>query len=124
MIKRILPLLLMVLAFSFMGQPESHAQILSTKLKITVIDPIGNVVEDAKVTIYKNEADFIKEVNEVQKFKLTNNKGQVTFKKLDTVSYFILVRKGDMSNIGGGERVEALQKGKVNKVNVVISDGL
>ena len=114
----------MVLAFSFMGQPEGHAQILSTKLKVTVIDPIGNVVEDAKVTIYKNEADFIKEVNEVQKFKLTNNKGQVTFKKLDTVSYFILVRKGDMSNIGGGERVEALQKGKVNKVNVVISDSL
>ena len=63
-------------------------------------------------------------MNPVQKLKLTNVKGQVTFKKLEPRSYYVLVRKGDMSNAGGGEIVNDLVKGKVNKANVVISDGL
>lgn len=122
--RKILPLLLMVMAFTFMAEQESQAQILSTKLKITVIDPLGNVVEDAKVMLFANKADYLKETNEVQPFKLTNAKGQVTFKKLDPKSYYILVKKGDMSNSGGGEIVDTLEKGKLNKANVVISDGL
>ena len=122
--KRLLPLFLMVLAFTFMTEQKSQAQIISTKLKITVIDPLGNVVEDAKVMLFANKADYLKEVNEVQPFKLSNAKGQVTFKKLQPKSYYILVRKGDLSNAGGGEIVDTLEKGKLNKANVVISDGL
>lgn len=114
----------MVTIFGLMNQSPAEAQILSTKLKITVIDPVGNVVEDARVTLFKNKEDYAKEVNPVQPYKLTNGKGQVTFKKLEAVSYYILVRKGNQSNAGGGEIVDTLQAGRVNKANIVISDGL
>lgn len=110
--------------FGLVAQQEANAQVFSTKLKITVIDPLGNVVEDAKVVLYKNQSDYDKEVNEVQPYKLSNSKGQVTFKKLKANSYYIKVTKGDMSNIGAGEKVENLVAGRLNKTNVVISDGL
>jgi len=122
--KRLLPVLLMVLMSTVLVQNSAEAQLLSTKLKITVVDALGNIVPDAKVRIFKNEADYTKEVNDVQEFQLTNSKGQVTFKKLTPASYYILVVKDDLNNADGGSIVESLQKGKVNKVNIVITDGL
>ncbi|WP_088124943.1 carboxypeptidase-like regulatory domain-containing protein [Roseivirga misakiensis] len=118
-------ILLSLIAFSTIAiSNDAEAQILSTKLKITVVDELGNVVPDAKVILFANEADYNKEVNPVQPFKLTDSKGRVTFKKLDTKSYYIIVRKGDKDNSGGGEVVSKLVKGKVNKANIVISDGI
>uniref|UniRef100_UPI0040473623 carboxypeptidase regulatory-like domain-containing protein n=1 Tax=Roseivirga sp. TaxID=1964215 RepID=UPI0040473623 len=99
-------------------------QIFKTNLKITVIDDLGNIVPGAKVTIYKNKLDYDSEKNPVQETKITNNKGQVTFKKVDTIAYYVLAKKGDMDNIGAGEIITELEKGKLNKANVVISDGL
>lgn len=122
--KKLFPILLMVIMSTVLVQNRAEAQILSTKLKITVVDALGNIVPDAKVRIFKSEADYTKEVNDVQPFKLTNSKGQVTFKKLGAVSYYILVEKDDLNNADGGSIVEALQKGKVNKVNIVITDGI
>ncbi|KYG85869.1 hypothetical protein AWW67_00870 [Roseivirga seohaensis] len=107
--------------FTPSGQPT---QIFNTKLKITVLDELGNIVEGAKVTIYKTQADYNAEKNAVQPAQLTNNKGQVTFKKLDAIPYYVLVRKGDMDNAGGGEIVSKLEKNKLNKANIVISDGV
>jgi len=124
MTRRIFTMLLLVSIIGIASQKEASAQIFSTKIKVTVIDPLGNVVEDAKVVLYKNKSDYEKEVNPVQKFKLTNAKGQVTFKKLTADTYYILVTKGDMSNIGAGEKVENLVAGRLNKANIVISDGL
>ena len=124
MIKRLLMTVLLAAFFGLSAQNQASAQVFSTKLKVTVIDKIGNVVEDAKVILYRTKADYQKEVNEVQKFKLTNAKGQVTFKKLEARSYYVLVRKGDMDNIGGGEIVDTLVQGRLNKANIVISDGL
>lgn len=122
--KRLFPVILLMVMSTVLIQNKAEAQILSTKLKITVVDALGNVVQDAKVRIFKNEADYTKEVNDVQKFKLTNAKGQVTFKKLETASYYILVEKGDLNNTDGGSIVDTLKAGKVNKVNIVITDGL
>jgi uncharacterized C2H2 Zn-finger protein len=122
--KRLFPVLLMIVMGTTLFQNQAEAQIFSTKLKITVIDALGNVVQDAKVRIFKNEADYIKEVNDVQEYKLTNAKGQVTFKKLDAASYYILVEKGDLNNADGGAIVDTLEAGKVNKANIVITDGL
>ncbi len=122
--KRLFPLLLIVLMSSVLVQQKAEAQVFSTKLKITIVDALGNVVQDAKVRIFKNEADYIKEANDLQPFQLTNAKGQVTFKKLEEASYYILVRKGDLDNTDGGSIVDTLKKGKVNKVNIVITDGL
>lgn len=124
MIRRFIPVVLLMVAFTLFSGQEADAQIFSTKLKITVIDPLGNVVEDAKVTLFKNKSDYEKEVNEVQKYQMTNSKGQVTFKKLEAASYYVMVTKGDLSNAGGGEIVSDLESGKLNKVNIVISDGL
>ncbi|MFY0591442.1 carboxypeptidase-like regulatory domain-containing protein [Roseivirga sp.] len=118
-------ILLSLIAFSTISiSNDAEAQVFSTKLKITVVDELGNVVPDAKVTLYATEADYNKEVNPVQPFKLTDSKGKATFKKLDTKSYYVIVRKGDKDNAGGGEIVSKLVKGKVNKANIVISDGI
>lgn len=113
----------MTVFFGLMAETKTHAQIqiFSTKLKITVVDALGNLVKEAKVLLYKNQADYDKEVNEVQAHKLTNKKGQVTFKKLQPRSYYIKMTKGDMNNAGAGEKVKKLAKGKLNKVHVVIS---
>jgi len=109
---------------SFFTTLEQPDQIFNTKLKITVLNELGNVVEGAKVTIYKSEADYNAEKNAVQEAQLTNNKGQVTFKKLDSIPYYVIVRKGEMDNSDGGEIVSKLQKKKLNKANIVISDGV
>ncbi|GAB5523253.1 MAG: hypothetical protein Roseis2KO_11250 [Roseivirga sp.] len=122
--KRLFPLLLIVLISSVLVQQKAEAQVFSTKLKITIVDALGNVVQDAKVRIFKNEADYTQEANDLQPFQLTNAKGQVTFKKLEAASYYILVRKGDLDNTDGGSIVDTLKAGKVNKVNIVITDGL
>ena len=124
MIRRIFTVVLLTAIMGFAAQNEASAQIFSTKLKVTVIDDLGNVVPDAQVTLYKNKTDWEKEVNPVQKFKLSNAKGQVTFKKLTQQTYYVLVRKGEMDNIGRGEKVENLATGKLNKANIVITDGL
>jgi len=118
-------ILLSLIALSTLSfSNEAEAQIFNTKLKITVVDELGNIVPDAKVTLYGSEADYNKEVNAVQPFQLTDSKGRVTFKKLDAKSYYVIVRKGDKDNAGGGELVSDLKKGKINKANVVISDGV
>ncbi|WP_323757403.1 carboxypeptidase regulatory-like domain-containing protein [Roseivirga sp.] len=109
---------------TFFTPSEEPDQIFNTKLKITILDELGNIVEGAKVTIYKSEADYNAEINAVQEAQLTNNKGQVTFKKLDAIPYYVIARKGDMDNSGGGEVVSKLEKKKLNKANVVISDGV
>ena len=120
--KLFIPFVLLVVLVSFSNQAE--AQVFGTKLKITVIDPLGNRVKDAKVMIFKNESDYRAETNPVQKFKLTDQKGNVTFKKLEAIPYYVIVRKGEFDNSGGGEIISKLEPRKVNKVNIVISDGL
>lgn len=117
-------LLTLVSFVAFATVNEAQAQILTTKLKVTVVDELGNVVPDAKVILYGNEADYNKEVNPVQPFKLTDSKGRVTFKKLAAKSYYVIVRKGSKNNSGGGEVINSLAKGKLNKANVVISSGV
>ena len=120
--KIILSTFILVLLAGF--QQTSQAQIFKTKLRVTVVDKLGNVVEDAKVILYKSKQDFDKEQNEVQPYQLTDRKGRVTFKNLQAIEYFVLVRKGDLDNFGGGVKISALSEGKVNKSNIVITDGL
>lgn len=99
----------------------SAEQLFMTSLRITVIDEIGNVVENAQVTVYGNSGDYESGENPVAGPELTDDKGRVTFKDLDSKSYYIEAKKGDKSNYGGGEKTEVLDKNKLNKLNVVIS---
>lgn len=108
-------LILLVLIFS-----SFQTKFLPTSLKITVINSLGNVVHNAEVTIYKSEDNYRNNINPVAETQLTDEKGIVTFKKLDPVSYFIDARKGDQSNDGEGVQTAKLKEGRINKVNTVI----
>ena len=119
-----LTLTLSLFFLSFVTASSGFYQIFKTNLNITVIDELGNVVPGAKVTIYKNKADYNAETNPVQETRVTNNKGQVTFKNVDAIDYYVLAKNGEMDNVGAGEIITKLEKGKLNKANVVISDGL
>lgn len=102
---------------------EAQAQ-FSTKLRVTVLDELGNTVEGASVTLFKSKRDYEKEINPVRETAMTDEKGRVLFKKLAAISYYVIVRKGEKDNLGGGEIISALTPKRLNKVNVIISDGL
>ena len=117
--------LLVLIAIGLMDfgmNQEATAQIFNTKLRITVVDELGNVVPDAKVTLYATKADYTSETNPVQAFQLANKKGIVTFKGLDKKQYYVRVEKDDKNNAGGGEVISGLEPKKLNKANVVISE--
>ena len=98
---------------------ESNAQLMNTKLDVTVRNDLGNIVEGATVTLYKTESDYDFEENPVQS-GLTDEKGRVQFKNLEPTSYFMHVTKGDLTNIGRGVRTAKLIAKKKNILNVVI----
>jgi hypothetical protein len=105
----------LVLAY-FVSAP---AQIFNTSLTVTVRDELGNLVPDASVRLFEKEEDYTKEQNAAEE-ATTDAKGVVKFKKLKPLAYFILCRKGDKDNTGGGERMGKLEDGKFNKITVVI----
>lgn len=94
-------------------------QLFNTSLTITVRDELGNTVEGVSVKIFTKEDDYIKEKNHIEE-ATTDAKGVVKFKKLNPQSYYVLCRKGDKDNTGGGEKVSELKKGEFNKVTIVI----
>ena len=108
--------------FAFEAAPVAEAQIFSTKLKITVLDELGNVLPGAEVTLYKNKEDYVNEVNPVQETAIANKKGIVKFKKLNQNEYFVLASKGDLRNAGGGVIIGELEEGKTNKANVILTE--
>ncbi len=102
-----------------LGSTQVNAQLLPTKLRVTVIDELGNIAEGAEVTIYKTEEDYRASENPVMK-ETTDKKGRVTFKDVEPISYFIDARMGDKNNDGKGAVTAPLLEGKLNKVNTVI----
>jgi len=94
-------------------------QIFNTSLAVTVRDDLGNTVDSVKVQLFLKEADFTKEVNSIAE-ATTDKKGVCHFKKLKPESYYILARKGDKDNTGGGEKIGKLENGKFNKITIII----
>jgi len=109
-------LLATLTSFSFVSQP---AQIFNTSLTITVRDEVGNTVSGAEVKLFKSEQDYLKEENVVTE-GTSDDKGQVKLKKMEALSYYVIVRKADKDNSGGGEIIGKLEEGKFNKVTIVI----
>ncbi len=97
----------------------AYAQIIKTSLNVIVRDELGNTVEGASVKLFENEADYKAEKNHVFE-ATTDKKGVARFKEQKAISYFVLVRKGDKDNAGGGEATGKLVANKANKVTVVI----
>lgn len=105
---------LLLLAFLLGG-----SQLIKTQMHITVRNELGNTEEGVSVTLYANEADYEKEQNPVQS-GTTDEKGIVKFKELNAQEYFVLAKKGDANNFGGGEKTGTLVANRINKVNIII----
>lgn len=112
----VLSAILLAGLFSF---KSTDNQLLPTKLRITVIDGLGNQTEGAKVSIFENEKDYRAGENAVAT-ALSDSKGRVTFKELKPIAYYIYATKDDMNNDGEGVVTAPLDEGKLNKVNTVI----
>lgn len=97
----------------------SGFQLIKTTLHVTVRDEVGNTVEGATVQLFATEEDYTKEENVVAE-GTTDAKGILKLKDLQAASYFVIVRKGDKDNTGGGEQTGKLDSKKINKVTVII----
>ena len=97
----------------------SSFQLIKTTLNLTVRDEVGNTVEGATVQLFETEDDYVAEKN-VAVEGVTDAKGVLKLKDLKAMSYFVIVRKDDKDNSGGGERTGKLEEKRINKVTVVI----
>ena len=97
----------------------SAFQLLKTSLGITVRDELGNIVTGATIQLFETEEDYKQEQNVVAE-GVTDDKGYYRFKEVKAISYFVIVRKDDKDNSGGGERTGKLDDGRINKVTIVI----
>ena len=93
--------------------------LIKTQLVITVRNELGNIEEGVAVQLYETEDDYKAEKNAVAE-GYTDKKGVVKFKELKPIEYFLLARKDDKDNFGGGEKTGKLEAGKINKVTVII----
>lgn len=98
---------------------SAQAQIIKTSLTLTVRDELGNTAKEVSVKLFEKEADYTAEKNPSAE-GTTDAKGVVKFKNLKAIQYFILARKGDKDNAGGGEKTGQLEEKKFNKATVVI----
>jgi len=94
------------------------AALLKTSLNVTVRDETGNVVPDANIKLYSNRENWEKEVGHFDE-ATTDEKGIAKFKEVNSLNIFVLVRKDDKDNTGGGEQTK-LEQGKINKITVII----
>jgi hypothetical protein len=108
-----------MLAIAVIGTMLSFSPPFKTSLTLTVRDEVGNTVEGASVKLFEKREDYDKETN-VTAEAVTNDKGVAKFKDIKPVAYYVLVKKGDKDNAGGGEQIGKLEEGKFNKSTVVI----
>ena len=96
----------------------AFAALLKTSLNVTVRDETGNLVTGASVKLFAKQEDYEKEVNAIAE-ATTDEKGVARFKELNHLSIFLIVKKDDKDNSGGGEQTK-LEQGKINKITVII----
>ncbi len=108
---------LLLLSFFSFSSPE---QLLRTSLQLTVLNELGNPVENAEVNLYHNQEDYRNEENAAVEMQKTDKKGRVKFTGLESKVYFVDVKKGDMSNTGAAVQTDTLQEKRINKVNIII----
>jgi len=114
--KKIITALLIV----FVASAFKSDQLFKTNLKISVRNELGNTVEGVSIQLYPTEKDYREETNPSTDLMMTNSKGEVKFKDLEPVAYFINAENGDKNNIGAGVKTDILEEGKLNKITVII----
>lgn len=94
-------------------------QIIKTQLTVTVRNELGNTEEGVKVQLFEKEEDYKKETN-IAAEAITDKKGNAKFKDLKAISYYVIARKDDKDNAGGGEVTGRLEANRINKTTIVI----
>ncbi|MBT1711248.1 hypothetical protein KK062_23600 [Fulvivirgaceae bacterium PWU5] len=94
-------------------------QIIKTQLTVTIRNELGNTEQGVSVQLFETEEDYKNETN-VAAQGVTDAKGVVKLKELKAVSYYVLAKKDDKDNFGGGEQTGKLEANRINKVTVVI----
>ncbi|NJN42767.1 MAG: carboxypeptidase regulatory-like domain-containing protein [Flammeovirgaceae bacterium] len=112
--KKLIPIFISVFVLVLMS-----FQIIKTQITVTVRDELGNLVEEASIQLFETEDDYLAEKNVVAE-GTTDAKGVAKFKELKAISYYVIVRKDDKDNSGGGEVIGKLEEKKINKVTIVI----
>src|SRR6187402_588077 len=110
---------LVFVAFVLSSFISMNNGLLKTSLNVTVRDEVGNTVEGATIQLFEKEDDYKAEKNVVAT-GTTDEKGVAKFKDIKAISFYVLVKKDDKDNIGGGEQIGKLEDGKINKVTIVI----
>lgn len=119
--KRLILLTIMVAACTLTAFTSVNSRgIFGTGLRITVIDELGNPVEGAVVRLFESDEDYKASENDVDEAQVSDDKGRVTFKELESRVYFIDARKDKMNNNGAGVQTDKLKEKRLNKVNIVI----
>ena len=108
-----------IAGFIILGILLSSSQLIKTTLHVTVRDELGNTVDGATVQLFEKEDDYLKEEN-VAAHGQTDSKGILKLKDLKAISYYLIVRKDDKDNAGGGEQTGKLEEKRINKVTVII----
>ncbi|MCC5930850.1 MAG: hypothetical protein JJU28_16520 [Cyclobacteriaceae bacterium] len=94
-------------------------QVLPTNLRLTVLNNIGNPVQGAMVKLYANEDDYDEDTNAVAA-AVSDKKGIVNFKGLETKKYFVRATKGKLSNADTAFETDQLVSGRINRINLII----
>ncbi|SKC51802.1 hypothetical protein [Ohtaekwangia koreensis] len=94
-------------------------QLIKTQLTITIRNDLGNTEQGTTVQLFETEDDYKAETNPVAEGK-TDAKGVVKFKELKAITYYVIARKDDKDNTGGGEQTGKLEANRINKVTIVI----
>lgn len=110
-IRCVASLSILVLVMSF--------QLIKTQLTVTVRNDLGNTEQGASVRLFETEDDYKAETNPVAEGK-TDAKGNVKFKELKSITYYVIASKDDKDNSGGGEQTGKLEANRINKVTIVI----
>lgn len=112
---------LLAISIISIGSTIPSEKDLPTILRITILDGLGNVQEDASVQLFPTEDDYTNDTNPVTEVLTTDAKGRLLIRKgLEPTVYYVQASKGDLNNYGGGIKTDSLRSGKVNKINIVI----
>src|SRR5687767_13301497 len=94
-------------------------QLIKTQLTITVRNELGNIEPGVTLQLLETVEDYKTEKN-VAAEGATDKKGMIKFKELKATSYYVIARKDDKDNSGGGEQTGKLEANKINKVTIII----
>lgn len=117
--KKSMLITLAFLSFFSMSFIAAEDQLLSTSLRITILNELGNIEEGATVVLYQTEEDYEESANAVAT-EVTDKKGRVNFKNLEPIIYYVHAENGERNNYGAGIQTTPLTEGKMNRVNIVI----